>query len=332
MERKSFLSNLFSRKKKMFKFYSLFAKEEYSKDIDLNKLRKIHQLGAIHTIIQNALQRGEWSVLIDGKRDEVYSKIFNYTASLACADFFVYGIARMTKNFLYISPFDEEKNFLYKKKNTQEELIELVHPDPIVKKAQGIIEKINYLENAQLSALKLAGASVIAYPSNMNLVATPDEVEKTRELIQRSLRNAGVGGVEIVPTMIEFTNISNINDYNFSELSIHFMRELASIYGIDSSLLNDPQNKTYNNKNEAFEQLYSSIVIPFSYTFIYFLKLAFLKEGKINISFDVSWDNLEVISKRDNEKVEKVLSLYDSGIIGLKKAREMLGIEDLPTE
>ena len=40
------------------------------------------------------------------------------------------------------------------------------------------------------------------------------------------------------------------------------LRDLCNLYGVDSSLFNDPANKTYNNRKEAEKAMFTNAVIP----------------------------------------------------------------------
>lgn len=46
------------------------------------------------------------------------------------------------------------------------------------------------------------------------------------------------------------------------ESAVLTLRDLCNLYGVDSSLFNDPANQTYNNRKEAEKAMYSNAVVP----------------------------------------------------------------------
>ncbi len=40
------------------------------------------------------------------------------------------------------------------------------------------------------------------------------------------------------------------------------LRELCNVYGVNSALFNDPDNKTYNNMKEAKKEMLTQVVLP----------------------------------------------------------------------
>ncbi len=46
------------------------------------------------------------------------------------------------------------------------------------------------------------------------------------------------------------------------ESAVMKLRDLCNLYGVDSSLFNDPANKTYNNRKEAEKAMFTNAVIP----------------------------------------------------------------------
>ena len=51
-------------------------------------------------------------------------------------------------------------------------------------------------------------------------------------------------------------------DLQLLEKGVVNLRSICSVYGVDSSLFNDPANQTYNNRKEAEKALYTNAIIP----------------------------------------------------------------------
>ena len=62
---------------------------------------------------------------------------------------------------------------------------------------------------------------------------------------------------------MQYTPIGmNSVDMQLLDSNREWLRYIASIYGIDSSLVNDPEHSTYNNRKEAEKAAYVDVVIP----------------------------------------------------------------------
>lgn len=51
-------------------------------------------------------------------------------------------------------------------------------------------------------------------------------------------------------------------DLQLIEKNVINLRSICSVYGVDSSLFNDPANQTYNNRKEAEKALYTNAIMP----------------------------------------------------------------------
>ncbi len=53
-------------------------------------------------------------------------------------------------------------------------------------------------------------------------------------------------------------------DLQLIEKGVITLRAMCNVFGLDSSLFNDPANKTFNNRKEAEKSLFTNAVIPLS--------------------------------------------------------------------
>lgn len=285
----------------------------------VHALKTIHAIRALHTLLAGGANRMTWIVsdVILGIKNEAFSNIIDSEAGVLFADYMVVGVAYIHTNSFARLSFDEARN--------RTDVIEIINNNCPLESAASLLFKLKELERAQAQAYYLAGSHVFAVPVNTTLVATPQEVAEARELLQKSIRNAGVGGIEILPTQIEFKEISNrLADFKFNELSVQLTRELCNLYGIDSSLLNDPDNKTYSNKTEAMRAFYTNVIIPYASQFLSTLHHALYLNNIFNfiVSFDASM--LEPLAEQRQKNVDTLLKLYEKGIISLDEIRQSL--------
>jgi hypothetical protein len=286
---------------------------------ELIKASQLHYFRAIHTLLEGGANRLNWNVYRAGEKIDTLSTIIDSIAGNLFADWFVVGIAYMTKNYTYIPPhiaFYTDDN----------DLIKIENPTPPLKFARTLFYKVIEFERAQLQAYFLAGSKTLLAPEGdgvRTLIPTPSQIEEARNALNNSLKEAGVGGIEILPMRFEKVDIENVYDYSFKDHSMHLIREICNLFGIDSSLLNDPENKTYSNKTEAQKAFYVNLIIPMAAKFQLALNLSLINQG-FQIQFDAS--NLEPLQEERSKKIQELLLLYDKGIISLDELKEKLDI------
>lgn len=91
-----------------------------------------------------------------------------------------------------------------------------------------------------------------------------DEAEKVQEAFQRRVGGTSNFGKTIVTNQnLDYIQMAmSSQDLQLIEKGVINLRAMASVYGVDSSLFNDPANKTFNNRKEAEKALYSNAVMP----------------------------------------------------------------------
>jgi phage portal protein BeeE len=202
------------------------------------------------------------------------------------------------------------------------------HSAPPLEAAGSLLFKLAELERAEQQAFWRQGATVFAVVSGASgLVATPAQAEVAREALQRSVRAAGVGGIEVLPTALEFKELSRtLKDYGFEGLKIMLIRELCNLFSIDSSLLNDPENKTYSNKELAEQALFVNVVIPQVYHFLYELTLALRAAGELQLQIEADASNIEALAEQRRQHAMFVVELFKAGLLTPEEAKAKLEI------
>lgn len=272
---------------------------------------------AIHTVLAGAANRMEWRILRGDTADEIESRLLDAYAGLLFADWMVLGEAWIGQAWM-----PAERG--------HPQALRVAHPSPPLMSATALLQKLRQLERAQLQALWRWGASVFIAPvGEGNLVPTPQEREAAREALHASLREAGVGGVEFLPYKMEFVELKTKPvDYRFDLLATQYIRELCNLFGIDSSLLNDPENKTYSNKTEAQKALYVNVIIPNAYLFAELLNRELILQNSApypQVQPDPS--NLEPLAEERQAQTQFLVQLYREGIITLDEVRKKLGYD-----
>ena len=93
---------------------------------------------------------------------------------------------------------------------------------------------------------------------------TPEE----RNQIQQAADNRMMGASKFGKAIATSANVDFIQmgmdatQLKIIESAVMKLRDLCNLYGVDSSLFNDPANKTYNNRKEAEKSMFTNAVIP----------------------------------------------------------------------
>ena len=137
------------------------------------------------------------------------------------------------------------------------------------------------------------------------------------------------GKIAISNKKLKYVNVGmSPNDLKMIELNVADLRVLCSIYGVDSSLFNDPQNKTYSNRTEAEKAFYTNTVLPLTTkinrVINYEIISAIFRSGDKLTVYKNTIEALNIVNK---DLSKKVIEELKSGIISVKEARELLGYD-----
>jgi hypothetical protein len=131
--------------------------------------------------------------------------------------------------------------------------------------AQMPIESLKEMYTADTSMLKNKGVDVLI-TNDTDEPIVEDEHETMDAILNKRISGARkAGGVATSTSKLRVMNLGR----TVKELALWDgykikARDLCNVLQIDSGLLNDPDNKTYANREEAEKSLYTSCVIPFS--------------------------------------------------------------------
>ncbi len=114
---------------------------------------------------------------------------------------------------------------------------------------------------AQNSLMSNVGAVGILSDENGNL--TPEQLQQIERKLKRKSGPNNYGELAAVGTKVSWQAIGmSPVDLNIIEAQKMSMRDISTLFHVNSALLNDPDNKTYNNLVEAKKALYTNAVIP----------------------------------------------------------------------
>jgi HK97 family phage portal protein len=116
-------------------------------------------------------------------------------------------------------------------------------------------------------------------------------------------------------------------DLQLIEKGVINLRAMCNVYGLDSSLFNDPANKTFNNRKEAEKAMFTNAVIPLMDKFQakmnqWLVPTHFPDQG---YRMRVDYSNIPALQEDFNEKASILVNLKNSGIITANEARMEMG-------
>lgn len=95
---------------------------------------------------------------------------------------------------------------------------------------------------------------------------TPEQGRAIEKKLNGKYAKGDRVGVVTVPMKYQQIGLNPV-DMALLEAKLFTKRDLCDAYGVNSALLNDPDNKTFNNLSEARESLYTNAAIPANFRF-----------------------------------------------------------------
>lgn len=160
---------------------------------------------------------------------------------------------------------------------------------------------------------------------------TKAEAEKVQSDFNKDIGGAGkFGQIKVTNKDLRFIPLSlSSEDLQLIQKGYVTLRALCSVYGLDSSLFNDPENKTYNNRVEAEKAMYSNCIKPIdakiSQKLTQFIVNDLMK-GR-NVRMRKNFDNVECLQANYKEQAEMLSNLSSNGIITQEQAALELGFD-----
>jgi hypothetical protein len=285
-------------------------------------LRSIPTVAKIHNLLATAVNRLTFGVRLLGEELPKQSQIFDYYAGVAFADWYVLGYCVFDQSLSYfpISTLPENMPL--------GELIVVQNPRQPIQSAQPILIAAYEYYRALVQGLRNLGAWHFAVISP-EVTQTKTGIEEFRKMLSDKRRIAGVGGIEFVSIPLNVISVTpDMNNLALDKISTLINREICDLYGIDSSLLNDPENKTYANKEEGLRALYTHVILPAADQFVESMTRAFVRAGQ-NYTFVYNTGPMEGLLEDKRAIANILIQGYNLGVVTQEELRaffeEMLG-------
>jgi hypothetical protein len=285
-------------------------------------LRSIPTLAKIHNLLATAVNRLNFHVRLLGQVMDDLSYTFDYYSGSAFADWYVAGYAVFDANLKYV-PLSSMPDV-----SVTPDVIVVQNVRRPIQTAQPILIAAYEYYRALTQAMKNMGAWNFAVLST-EAVRTKSDAEELRRMFGDNRRKAGVGGIEFLALPLEFRSVApEIPNLALDKIATLINREICDLYAIDSSLLNDPENKTYNNKSEALRGLYTHVLLPACDQFVEAVTRAFAAAG-YSYTFHYSTGAMEGLLDDKRGTAAILMQAYSMGLVKESEIRaffkDMLG-------
>lgn len=189
-----------------------------------------------------------------------------------------------------------------------------------------------------------ADASILGNRAVAGMVTDKSNVPMTEEEAKRvgeETRKRMGGATKFGQIMVTNKDLSYIplglspEDLQLLEKGKVTTRALCNVLGLDSSLFNDPDNKTYNNRKEAEKAMYTNCIIPLSVkiseALSQYICPTFYPDQVVRMRQDFSGveclqGNLKEESEIKRNDVNTILRQFKGGFIKYNDGLEMLGL------
>nr|NIO45186.1 phage portal protein [Candidatus Aenigmarchaeota archaeon]NIQ16181.1 phage portal protein [Candidatus Dadabacteria bacterium] len=149
------------------------------------------------------------------------------------------------------------------------------------------------------------------------IILSPEEAEKHQKRLNEKMGSAGdFNSVIQSGAKVKYQPIAlSPTDLKIIESRVMKLRDLCNAYAVDSSLFNDPANKTYNNRTEAHKSFYSDAVIPTLNKFLTIFRPAInaysVRENRdYRLKLDLS--GVHALQEDENEKAQRGVNISNT--------------------
>jgi len=307
----------------------------------LNIYLSTHQISSIINALTDAMM--QVGVELNIANSKIEKTIFDNLQKIYF-DIFLYRNIFFTKDGEYIDAHKVRANLVndlnffdpeFFNRETGEEVIRIRIKNglPPVLLAKSIIETAYFLSIREREVIENAGALNYLTPKTdeASAILTYEQKRKVEEEINTRKKELGFGDIMFGTVPVERVEIGmHPAELDISNVSIAILRQLCNIWGIDSSIFNDPDNKTYANKEESLRGLYVNTIIPTHKELWSRMIGVFVQNGllspliKPEESFTLHYQHIPYLERDPYKEISVLLELVDRGIIDIKEAKEKI--------
>lgn len=194
--------------------------------------------------------------------------------------------------------------------------------------AANVVHVGNERWEADASILSNRGVSGIIGDKSQ-LPMTSDEAQVVDDSLKGRIGGSHkYGGIIVSNKDLTYTNIAMSSaDLELLKKGVVTTRTLCNVMGLDSSLFNDPDNKTYNNRLEAEKAMYTNCIMPLSdkmsEAYTSFICKNHFPNQSVRMRQDFS--KVECLQENLKEKAQILQDFKTKGIYTANEVREKMG-------
>tara|TARA_B100001287_G_C22686610_1_gene534232 strand:+ start:7912 stop:9195 length:1284 start_codon:yes stop_codon:yes gene_type:complete len=190
---------------------------------------------------------------------------------------------------------------------------------------------------ASANVLKNRGVSGIL-TDNSDRPMTPEQAKQMQSQANQRLGGSEkFGQVMVSNKKLDFIKMGlSPQDMELLDLGVITLRALCNAYHVDSSLFNDPANKTFNNRKEAQKALWTDAILPEIHKTENALNSWLVKPISQSLNKNLvlcpELDNIEPLQQDMDLIADRLTKLRMAGIISGNDARRQLGLDSIDDE
>lgn len=201
----------------------------------------------------------------------------------------------------------------------------------VLQAGKRLLDASNQLITSEEFIFKNGGANKLISPNTPEMPMSPTD----KENIDKALKERR-GGAKGTNTLLYVDSPVTLTDLSMTpqELQIYnqnltHLRRFCSLFGLDSSIFNDPQNKTYANRDLAEKAMYTAVIFPI----IEDVLAVYEREVDpyLGIYRKILKDEIEAIQETPSEQKRLALEELKLGVISIPEYRERFGYKTTPT-
>lgn len=198
----------------------------------------------------------------------------------------------------------------------------------LIQVAAQVVQVGNDRWDASASLFQNRGANGLITDKSQRPMS-PEEADKVQNTWNQSTAGtSNFGKIKVTNKDLNYIPMGmSSTDLQLIESGVVNLRAICNVFGLDSSLFNDPANKTYNNRLEAEKSLYTNAIIPLSDKisehFTRFIAKNHFPDKTVRMRQDFS--KVECLQESLKEKAETLVKLKDSGILTANEVRVKIG-------
>lgn len=188
-------------------------------------------------------------------------------------------------------------------------------------------EQSNNTFAAGAALMKNRGASGVLSPKSADMALLPKQEEALQAALDGQIKGADkFGKVKFSGVPVDYTDIGlNSRELEINKSNLAMLRVICSLYGADSAMFNDPENKTYANREEAEKSFYRSVIIPLNQKIDKeFGQWLIGDTFKLPHQIVRDYSKIDIFAKPNFEMSQKLINEVNAGIITAPEARAIL--------